>query len=239
MSADEQTERLHAIAGERGWMVIQTFIDRPAAVKKDRRPGELALIEAIRSGGVEKVLIFGIDRVGRSLTDLVTFMEVCRTAGVSLWLDEQQLDTAASNGLPLFNLTEMMAFHLRQTRRDRILRGQAAVRGIVRFGRPPIAKAKLMRAKQELAAGKGDDRLHDWRASRPRQSAGSRAQWQCRIASEAHRAEESHPVAASMSSHFNARLLHVALRPIAVRASGSRNDGGFGNDGSSRLTRTS
>jgi DNA invertase Pin-like site-specific DNA recombinase len=155
ISADEQTERLHAIAGERGWMVIHTFIDRPAAVRKDRRPGELALIEAIRSGVVEKVLISGIDRVGRSLTDLVTFMEVCRTAGVSLWLDEQQLDTAASNGLPLFTVTEMMAFHLRQTRRDRILRGQAAVRGIVRFGRPPIAKAKLMRAKQELAAGKG------------------------------------------------------------------------------------
>jgi DNA invertase Pin-like site-specific DNA recombinase len=155
LSADEQTERLHAIAGEREWMVIQTFIDRPAAVKKDRRPGELALIEAIRSGGLEKVLIFGIDRVGRSLADLITFMEVCRTAGVSLWMDEQQLDTAASNGLPLFNVTEMMAFHLRQTRRDRILRGQAAVRGLVRFGRPPIAKAKLMRAKQELAAGKG------------------------------------------------------------------------------------
>jgi DNA invertase Pin-like site-specific DNA recombinase len=154
-SADEQTERLHAIAGERGWMVIRTFIDRPAPVKKDRRPGELALIDAIRSGGVEKVLISGIDRIGRSLVDLITFMEVCRTAGVSLWLDGQQLDTAASNGLPLFNVTEMMAFHLRQTRRDRILRGQAAVRGIVRFGRPPIAKAKLMRAKQELAAGKG------------------------------------------------------------------------------------
>ena len=155
LSADEQTERLHAIAGEREWMVIQAFIDRPAAVKKDRRPAELALIEAIRSGGVEKVLFFGIVRVGRSLADLVTFMEACRTAGVSLWLDEQQLDTAASNGLPLFNVTEMMAFHLRQTRRDRILRGQAAVRGLVRFGRPPIAKTKVMRAKQELAAGKG------------------------------------------------------------------------------------
>jgi DNA invertase Pin-like site-specific DNA recombinase len=155
ISADEQTEHLHAIAGERGWMVTQTFIDRPAAVKKDRRPGELALIEAIRSGGVEKILIYGIDRVGRTLTDLVTFMEVCRMAGVSLWLDEQQLDTAESNSLPLFNVTEMMAFHLRQTRRDRILRGQAAVRGIVRFGRPPIAKAKLMRVQQELAAGKG------------------------------------------------------------------------------------
>jgi DNA invertase Pin-like site-specific DNA recombinase len=123
-------------------------------VKKDRRPGETALLDAMRSGGVQKILILGIDRVV-SLADLVTFMEACRTAGVSLWLDEQGLDTAGSNGLPLFDLTEMMAFHLRQTRRDKILRGQAAVRGLVRFGRPPIAKAKLVRAKQELAAGKG------------------------------------------------------------------------------------
>jgi hypothetical protein len=35
---------------------------------------ELALIDAIRSGGVQKVLISGIDRVGRTLADLVTFM---------------------------------------------------------------------------------------------------------------------------------------------------------------------
>jgi DNA invertase Pin-like site-specific DNA recombinase len=155
MLADEQIEHLTTVANERGWTVVKVFTDRPATVKKDRRPGELALIDAIRSGRVEKVLIFGIDRVGRSLTDLVNFMEVCRTAGVSLWLDEQRLDTAGSNGLPLFNVTEMLAYHLHQTRRDRILRGQAAVRGIVRFGRPPIAKAKVMRAKQELAAGKG------------------------------------------------------------------------------------
>jgi DNA invertase Pin-like site-specific DNA recombinase len=94
------------------------FIDRPTTVCKglDRRMGEIALIEAIRSDGVDKVLISGIDRVGRTLADLVTFMEVCRTAaGVSLWLDEQRLDTAGPNGLPLFGVTEMLAFHLRQT----------------------------------------------------------------------------------------------------------------------------
>jgi DNA invertase Pin-like site-specific DNA recombinase len=131
------------------------FTDRPATVKKDRRPGEVALLDAIRSGLVDKVLLWSIDRVGRTPTDLVTFMEACRTSSVTLWLDEQGLDTETSNGISMLDLSAMMAFHLRQTRRDRILRGQAAVRGLVRFGRPPIAKAKVMRAKQELAAGKG------------------------------------------------------------------------------------
>jgi DNA invertase Pin-like site-specific DNA recombinase len=143
------------MALEHGWSVAHVFTDRPVTVKQYRRPGEMALNESIRSGAVNKVLIWSIDRVGRSLVDLVTFMEVCRAAGVSLWLYQQGLDTAGSNGLPLFDVTAMLAFHLRQTRRDRILRGQAAVRGLVRFGRPPIAKAKVSRAKQELAAGKG------------------------------------------------------------------------------------
>jgi DNA invertase Pin-like site-specific DNA recombinase len=49
-----------------------------------------------------------------------------------------------------------MSLHVRQTRRDRILRGQAAARALsIRFGRPPIATAKLEKAKHELANGRG------------------------------------------------------------------------------------
>jgi DNA invertase Pin-like site-specific DNA recombinase len=156
MSADVQIEHLTTVANERGWTIASVFTDRPATVKKDRRPSELALLDVIRSGGVDKVLIFGIDRVGRTLADLITFMEVCRAAGVSLWLDEQRLDTAGSNGLPLFDVAEMLAFHLRQTRRDRILRGQAAARSLsITLGRPPIAKAKVEKARIAVAAGKG------------------------------------------------------------------------------------
>jgi DNA invertase Pin-like site-specific DNA recombinase len=158
LSIDEQIDRLQAIARERGWAVVHILTDRPTSVRKsqDRRPGEMALIDLIRHGATERVLMCSVDRIGKSLVELVSFMEACRTAGVSLWLDEQGLDTAGSNGLPLFDVTAMMAFHLRQTRRDRILRGQAAARSLsIRFGRPPIAKAKVEKARIALAAGKG------------------------------------------------------------------------------------
>ena len=131
------------------------FTDRPATVKKDRRPGEMALLQAIRDGDVDKVLLWSIDRAGRSLVDLVGFMETCRTAGTALYLHEQKIDTATSNGMALLDVAGMMAFHLHQMRRDRILRGQAAVKGIVRFGRPPISAARVEKAKQELSSGKG------------------------------------------------------------------------------------
>jgi DNA invertase Pin-like site-specific DNA recombinase len=159
VSAEAQIERLQTVAGQHGWTVTDIFSDRPMSVRKGReeRPGEAALLDAIRSDGVEKVLLWSIDRVGRSLSELVTFMETCRLADVSLLLDEQVIDTADSNGMSLFDLAGMMAFHLRQSRRYRILRGHAAARAAssVRFGRPPLAVAKVEKAKSGLAAGKG------------------------------------------------------------------------------------
>ena len=134
------------------------FTDRPTTVRKgqERRPGELALIEAIRSGSIGKVLVWSLCRVGRSLTELVGFLETCRARGVALYLHEQQIDTATSNGMSLLDVAPLMVHHLRQSRRSKILRGQASARALsIRFGRPPIAKQKVDRAKQFLASGKG------------------------------------------------------------------------------------
>ena len=158
VSADEQIEHLRNVASERGWTVAYDFTDRPTSVKKgqDRRPGENALIEAIRSGAIDRVLIRSIDRIGKSLTDLVTFMETCRSACVAVNLYDEGFDSETSNGLSLFDVSALLAHHLRQSRRDRILRGQAAARALsIRFGRPPIAKPKVEKAKQFLASGKG------------------------------------------------------------------------------------
>jgi DNA invertase Pin-like site-specific DNA recombinase len=73
-----------------------------------------------------------------------------------VYLHEQKLDTAGSNGISLIDLCGMMALHVHQSRRERILRGQAAARNAsVRFGRPPISAIKVEKARQFLAEGKG------------------------------------------------------------------------------------
>ena len=83
-------------------------------------------------------------------------METCRSACVAVNLYDEGFDSETSNGLSLFDVSALLAHHLRQSRRDRILRGQAAARALsIRFGRPPIAATKAERAKRELAAGKG------------------------------------------------------------------------------------
>jgi DNA invertase Pin-like site-specific DNA recombinase len=156
LCAEDQVELLKTVAAERRWIVAAVFTDRPTSVRgPDRRPGEAALIDAIRNRTIDRVLIWSVCRIGKSLIDLVSFMETCRTAGVSVFMLEQGIDTATSNGMSLLDLTTMMALHLRQSRRDRILRGQAAARSLsIRFGRPRIPTAKIEKAKTFLATGK-------------------------------------------------------------------------------------
>ena len=58
---------------------------------QDRRSGELSLIEAIRSAAIDRVLVWSIDRIGKSLADLVAFMEQCRAACVAVDLYEERI----------------------------------------------------------------------------------------------------------------------------------------------------
>jgi DNA invertase Pin-like site-specific DNA recombinase len=153
LTADQQINRLQAVVDEYGWMVVRVFTDRPTSIRKglDRRPGEAALLDAIRNGEIDMVCISSICRVGKAVPDLVSFLETCRSAGVSLWIDEQSIETAA-----LFDFASLMALHLRQARRGRILQGLAASRAMsIPCGRPRISRARTEKAERELIAGKG------------------------------------------------------------------------------------
>ncbi len=180
LSADEQLASLRTIAADNGWLVAKVFIDRPTTTKKgrDRRPGQMALLEAIRSGTVDRVMLYSIDRLGRSLADLVGFMEMCRASSVGLYLHEQRLDTATSNGLSLFDLAEMMALHLRQSRRERILRGQAAARaasvGLVALQSPPPRSREQSR---DWLLAKASVRWRGWPGYRQLRAAGLSPHW--------------------------------------------------------------
>jgi Resolvase, N terminal domain len=72
LSADRQIDELKRFAAECGWAVEHVFTDHPTSVKKaqDRRSGELALVHAIQSVAVEKVLMWWLCRIGKPLTEL-------------------------------------------------------------------------------------------------------------------------------------------------------------------------
>jgi DNA invertase Pin-like site-specific DNA recombinase len=111
LSADRQIDELKRFAAERGWAVEHVFTDHPTSVKKgqDRRSGELALVHAIQSVAVEKVLMWSLCRIGKPLTELITFLETCRSAGVALYLDQEKIDSAETNSLSLFEVSKLLA----------------------------------------------------------------------------------------------------------------------------------
>jgi DNA invertase Pin-like site-specific DNA recombinase len=156
MSADEQIERLHAVARERDRTVAKAFTERPATVKKDWRSGESALIEAIGSGTVEQVLIFGIDRIGRfigrsghfhgSMPDGWRIAMAGRTAVGYRWIEwSADIRRDGDDGAP--SAPEPPGSDFAWSGEARSLS--------IRFGRPPIAKAKVEKARIALTAGKG------------------------------------------------------------------------------------
>jgi DNA invertase Pin-like site-specific DNA recombinase len=154
--AKAQIEHLKGVAAQQGWTVQHEFTDRPISGRCDDRPGQSALIRTIARGSLDKVLLCSIDRIGHTSAKLVRFLEVCRTARVALWLDEQKLDTATGNGLSLFDVSEMITFHQRQSRREQILRGLSAARSLsIRLGRPSVPPVKIEKIKAFLMAGKG------------------------------------------------------------------------------------
>jgi DNA invertase Pin-like site-specific DNA recombinase len=109
LRTDEQISQLSKVAAEHRWTVTHVFTDCQTSVKKgqDRRPGELALIGAIRSGAIDRVLIWSIDRVGKCLVDLIGFIEICRSAHVALNLYDEGFDSETSNGLSLFDVSAL------------------------------------------------------------------------------------------------------------------------------------
>ena len=136
------------------------------------------MINAIQSGAIDRVLVWSIDRIGKSLVELVGFMETCRLHDVSLWVEEQKLDTATSNGMSLFDLSTMMATHLRQSRRDRILRGQAAARrSVYQIWQAAAYQTEGGESETRIwLPARACDRSPEWRGFPLRRFQGSRPQ---------------------------------------------------------------
>ena len=79
----------------------QTFY-KYGAKGRDKRPGFDRLHKAITRREFGVVAAWSVDRLGRSLQDLVGFLGELHGAGVDLYLDRQGVDTSTPAGKALF-----------------------------------------------------------------------------------------------------------------------------------------
>ena len=120
-----------------------------------RLPGHEMLKDAQRRR-FDVVMAWAIDRLGRSLIDLLGTIQQLETCGVDLYLDQQAIDTTTPTGRLMFQITGAFAEFERSMIRQRIRAGlRRAVEAGKQLGRPKIDPALEKRIQSQLRAGKG------------------------------------------------------------------------------------
>lgn len=108
----------------------------------------------------DMVAAWSVDRLGRSLKDLVSFLEELNGAGVHLFLHQQAVDTSTPAGKALFQMLGVFSEFERAMIQDRVRAGleRAKAQGKV-LGRPRVSRSVERAVRRERAKGKGIRRI--------------------------------------------------------------------------------
>jgi len=139
-----QLVKLRAYAKMRGWEVADEYVDRASGADPDR-PELARLTEDIRSHvheGSDKriaaVLIVRLDRIMRSLSNMLRILEEFEAWGVKLVAVNQAIETDTATGRLMMHILGAFAEWERETIRERVLDGMAKARADgTKFGRKP------------------------------------------------------------------------------------------------------
>ncbi|MBI1212971.1 MAG: resolvase [Alphaproteobacteria bacterium] len=157
-STENQRQELQQVAERHGWKVVATYVDRGVSGAKGReqRPQFNALWQAVARREVDLVASWSVDRLGRSLQDLVSFLGELRAKGVDLYLHQQGLDTSTPAGKAMFQMMGVFAEFERAMIVERVKAGLQRARKEGRVGgRPRVPSRIEERARQLLAEGTG------------------------------------------------------------------------------------
>jgi DNA invertase Pin-like site-specific DNA recombinase len=152
-----QRRELEAAAERHGWEIVEVFEDRGISGAKGRkdRPAMKRMMEGVARREFDLVAAWSVDRLGRSLQDLIGFLEELRAKRVDLYLHQQGLDTTTPAGEALFGMLGVFAQFERAMIRERVNAGLARAKAQgKRLGRPQEVADKK-RAAVLAARAKG------------------------------------------------------------------------------------
>ena len=155
-TVENQTRELRAVAKRHGWKIVETFTDKGISGAKGRngRPGFDALHKAIARKEVDMVAAWSVDRLGRSLQDLVAFLGELHGKGMDLYLHQQGIDTTTPAGKMMFQMMGVFAEFERTMIQERIHAGLGRARANGKtLGRPKTLTPKQAAQIRTLRAG--------------------------------------------------------------------------------------
>jgi DNA invertase Pin-like site-specific DNA recombinase len=124
-TTENQERELREIAERMGWQIVEFYRDEGVSGAKSRehRPAFDALCKDAARRRFGMVMAWSVDRLGRSLQDLVGFLSELHALGIDLFLHQQGLDTTAPAGKAMFQMMGVFAEFERSMIRERVNAG--------------------------------------------------------------------------------------------------------------------
>tara|TARA_E500000318_G_C3564832_1_gene215204 strand:- start:2847 stop:3458 length:612 start_codon:yes stop_codon:yes gene_type:complete len=155
-TVENQLRQLNEVIDRMGWTIVAVWTDEGISGSKgrDQRPGFDQMITAINRREVDLVAAWSVDRLGRSLQDLIGFLADLQAKGCDLYLHQQGIDTSTPSGRMLFQMLSVFAEFEREMIRERVVAGLERTKSKgTRLGRPKLDYS--VRRKIEIAMRKG------------------------------------------------------------------------------------
>jgi DNA invertase Pin-like site-specific DNA recombinase len=157
-TVENQVRELRQIAERRGWQIVEEYNDAGISGSKgrDQRPGLDRMLKDASKRRFDVVMAWAIDRLGRSLIDLLGTIQGLEASGVDLFLEQQAIDTTTPAGKLMFQVTGAFAEFERSMIRQRVNAGlRRAIEQGKQLGRPRVSPAIEKRIQSHLRKGMG------------------------------------------------------------------------------------
>src|SRR5262245_18270520 len=138
-----QERELREVASCMGREIVRVYKDHgvSGAKGREKRPAFDALCRAATRREFDVVMAWSVDRLGRSLQDLIGFLSEVHALGIDLFLHQQGLDTTTPSGKAMFQMMGVFAKFVRPMIQERVRADWARAKAEAkRLGRPPIAE---------------------------------------------------------------------------------------------------
>jgi DNA invertase Pin-like site-specific DNA recombinase len=152
---DLQEHELQEYCERRGWSWV-VYRDKGQSGAKNDRPALTAMMSDLRRRKIDVVVVWALDRLARSLKQLLSIADECRSVSVDLVSLKQSVDTTLPAGRLTFQVLGAVAEFEREMLRERVKAGMAqARRSGKHIGRPArrnlhadeIGKMRLLRSQ--------------------------------------------------------------------------------------------
>jgi DNA invertase Pin-like site-specific DNA recombinase len=120
-NTDNQERELREVAGRAGYDVTKVYRDHgvSGAKGRDKRPQFDAPCRNASRRKFDVIMSWSVDRLGRSLTDLLDFLKEIHGLRIDLYLHQQSADTTTPSGKAMFQMMGVFAEFERGMIRER------------------------------------------------------------------------------------------------------------------------